>query len=247
MLAKNNRRASLAGWWQPLLASCQSWSLILILLCSSLSWQRATFLDAWRYQKYQKDRSNKLLNNQLGIYFYHQAPQSLQKSPPNFLMLLPIWGTSAPHYRSCSLWRLIILLALGGYFGGPILSFFETQPSWVAVAWRVPAECCRTVPRLWGLCWTAGRYVGMTSWSRLMISFQKRKVENMKNGWHAGKPTLRLFGRDEVVAVEVVIPWAKPRRQEAPINCFVVESSRLSFHLILSFLAKKKNVRPLKW
>lgn len=35
-----------------------------------------------------EDRRNKLLNTQISTYLYHQAPQYLQKSPPNFLMQL---------------------------------------------------------------------------------------------------------------------------------------------------------------
>lgn len=176
MLAKNNRGASLAGWWQPPLSSCQSWSLILI---PALQLCELTEGHIFRCMKIPKveDGSNKLLNMQLGIYLYHQAPQSLQKSPPKFLMQLPTQKMGAPLHRTLSLWGLIILLPSGGFFFGPILSFFETQPSWVAVAWRDPAKCSRAVLRLWGLCWTAGEYVGMTSWSGVdrQLAFKKEK------------------------------------------------------------------------
>lgn len=55
-----------------------------------------------------------------------------------------------------------------------------------------------------------------------------------------GKPTVKLFGRDDVVALEVVIPWTKPRRQEAPIKLLCGRVLKVSFHLILSSLSKEK-------
>lgn len=140
-----------------------------------------------------------------------------------------------------------LLLASAGYiyFFFPVLSFFETQPSWVAVAPRVPAESCRVVLRNWGLCWMPGD----PEVSGQMLSLYNRKGEDMKSHYLWCLANL-LWGSLEGMRwwlQRLLFHELNQGGRKLPSNWFVVESSKWVSTSSCPFLAKKKNVHPFKW
>lgn len=139
------------------------------------------FLDALWYRKLRTEATNFWIPSLAFTYTirllspFRNLPLTFSGSHPHRKCVYLLWD---PFFMGpnnfAGFWRISFFV--------PILSFFETQPSRVTVTWRVPAECCRAVPRLWGLCWMAGVYVGITSCSRVhrQSAFKKEKQKTWK-------------------------------------------------------------------